>query len=103
MQGHTNEGTEEKDTGFPLTLSPTFVIGETGGNDRGGSGNDRARPSPLVPRPSPRVPHPSSLTPRHSPLVTRHFFACALKDPFCVGVSAFPFRPDSGIRKTDPL
>ena len=36
MQGHTNEGTEEKDTGFPLTLSPTFVIGETGGNDRGG-------------------------------------------------------------------
>ena len=35
MQGHTNEGTEKKDTGFPLTLSPTFVIGETGGNDRG--------------------------------------------------------------------
>ena len=26
MRGHTNEGTEEKDTGFPLT---------TGGNDRG--------------------------------------------------------------------
>ena len=26
IQGHTNEGTEEKDTGFPLT---------TGGNDRG--------------------------------------------------------------------
>ena len=26
MQGHTNEGTEEKDTGFPLT---------TGGKDRG--------------------------------------------------------------------
>ena len=36
MQGHTNERTEEKDAGFPLTLSPTFVIGETGGNDRGG-------------------------------------------------------------------
>ena len=35
MQGHMNEGTEEKDTGFPLTLSPTFVIGETGGNDSG--------------------------------------------------------------------
>ena len=30
MQGHTNEGTEEKDTGFPLT---------TGGNDRGGGGS----------------------------------------------------------------
>ena len=89
MQGHPNEGTEEKDTGFPLTLSPTFVIGETSGNDRGGSGNDRARPL--------------SLAPRHSPLVPRHFFACALKDPFCVGVSAFPFRPDSGIRKTKPL
>ena len=29
MPGHTNEGTEEKDTGFPLT---------TGGNDRGGTG-----------------------------------------------------------------
>ena len=28
MQGHMNEGTEEKDTGFPLT---------TGGNDRGGA------------------------------------------------------------------
>ena len=27
MQGHMKEGTEEKDTGFPLT---------TGGNDRGG-------------------------------------------------------------------
>ena len=27
MQSHMNEGTEEKDTGFPLT---------TGGNDRGG-------------------------------------------------------------------
>ena len=27
MRGHMNEGTEEKDTGFPLT---------TGGNDRGG-------------------------------------------------------------------
>ena len=35
-QGHMNEGTKEKDTGFPLTLSPTFVIGETGGNDSGG-------------------------------------------------------------------
>ena len=29
MQSHTNEGTEEKDTGFPLT---------TGGHDRGGAG-----------------------------------------------------------------
>ena len=29
MQGHMNEGTKEKDTGFPLT---------TGGNDRGGGG-----------------------------------------------------------------
>ena len=40
IQGHTNEGTEEKDTGFPLT---------TGGNDRGGpGGNDRgARASML--------------------------------------------------------
>ena len=27
MQGHTNEGTEEKNSGFPL---------KTGGNDRGG-------------------------------------------------------------------
>ena len=27
MQGHTNDGTEEKDTGFPL---------KTGGNDKGG-------------------------------------------------------------------
>ena len=42
MQGHPNEGTEEKDTGFPLT---------TGGNDRGdrragqkgASGQDRRR------------------------------------------------------------
>ena len=33
MQSHTNEGIEEKDTGFPLT---------TGGNDRGArSGHDR--------------------------------------------------------------
>ena len=29
MQGHTNDGTEEKNTGFPLT---------TGGKDRGGAG-----------------------------------------------------------------
>ena len=29
MQGHTNEGIEEKDTGFPLT---------TGGHDRGAGG-----------------------------------------------------------------
>ncbi len=36
MQGPTNERPEEKDAGFPLTLSSTFVIGETGGNDRGG-------------------------------------------------------------------
>ena len=35
MQDHVNEGTKEKDAGFPLTLSPTFVIGETGGHDRG--------------------------------------------------------------------
>ena len=48
MQGLTNERTEEKDAGFPLTLSSTFVIGETGGNDRGdraerpeGRGTDR--------------------------------------------------------------
>ena len=36
MQSHTNEGIEEKDTGFPLT---------TGGNDRGGAGGmtERAR------------------------------------------------------------
>ncbi len=36
MQGHTNKRTTKQDPGFPLTLSPTFVIGETGGNDRGG-------------------------------------------------------------------
>ena len=37
MQGHTNEGIEEKDTGFPLT---------TCGNDRGGAGvNDRGGPA----------------------------------------------------------
>ena len=149
MQGHTNEGTEKKDTGFPLTTGGNdrggtggndrggtggSDRGGTGGSDRGSNGNDRRgvagttglapRHSPLVTRPSSLTPHPSSLTPRHSPLVThpsplithpsplithpsplvtRHFFACALKDPFCVGVSAFPFRPDSGIRKTEPL
>ena len=34
MQGHMNEGTEEKDTGFPLT---------TGGHDRGSAGGTMER------------------------------------------------------------
>ena len=36
MQGRTNKRPEEKNTGFPLTLSPTFVIGEPCGNDSRG-------------------------------------------------------------------
>ena len=44
MQGHTNDGTEEKDSGFPL---------KTGGKDRGGptgrtegaDGNDKGGPA----------------------------------------------------------
>ena len=35
MQAHTNKRTTKQDPGFPLTLSPTFVIGETGGHDKG--------------------------------------------------------------------
>jgi len=38
MQAHTNKTTTKQAPGFPLTLSPTFVIGETSGNDRGETG-----------------------------------------------------------------
>ena len=44
MQAHTNKGTTKQDPGFPLTLSPTFVIGETGGNDRGDPAGMTKRP-----------------------------------------------------------
>ena len=47
MQAHTNKRTTKQDAGFPLTLSPTFVIGETGGNDRGDpAGMTEAHPAP---------------------------------------------------------
>ena len=42
IQGHTNEGTEEKDTGFPLT---------TGGNDRGARASMLSFPTFLIGNP----------------------------------------------------
>ena len=52
MQEHMNEGTEEQDTGFPLTTGgndrggPAGLTKGTGGPDRGTGGPDRGTGGP---------------------------------------------------------
>ena len=79
-QGHTNKGTEEKNTGFPLT---------TGGNDRGGPAGMTKGPEQAF-RHAPRLPLPllscptRSIPPLSCPMFSiprchaRHF-----QSPFC--------------------